>query len=246
MQKVADEHPHARLSAALEPLRRFDPERRYYALTLIAHARGRIGWSAYSHFVGMSSKRVGWELREASLVDPSVMSGWWADLGHDWLVVEDRAALSVWIRVGGHALVDPELAREHLPMMVAAQETAPDGPIGFVRTASLRPTDWSRKGSRGVRRRVVKRDSHRCQRCGRGEPDVSLSRHHVYPHQFGGLSREKDLITLCADCHDFLHADAGRAIGFAYDQALPKLDCDDHDEGVRRYRRVMANLGSAI
>ena len=51
-----------------------------------------------------------------------------------------------------------------------------------------------------VKRKVYERDNHRCVWCGRWV-DVSNACAHFIPRSSGGLGVEKNILTLCADCH---------------------------------------------
>ena len=61
----------------------------------------------------------------------------------------------------------------------------------------MRPRQWAR-----VRRQVLARDGHRCQRC--GEPGA-LEVHHKLPVEKGGGHELENLVTLCVKCHVSLH-----------------------------------------
>ncbi len=50
--------------------------------------------------------------------------------------------------------------------------------------------------------RVLERDGWRCQRCGRFS---ELQVHHIQPRSLLGHDTEKNLITICAGCHEWLH-----------------------------------------
>ena len=53
-----------------------------------------------------------------------------------------------------------------------------------------------------LHRRVLERDSWRCQMCGSMQ---RLQVHHMTFRSQGGSESEPNLITLCARCHDQLH-----------------------------------------
>jgi hypothetical protein len=69
-----------------------------------------------------------------------------------------------------------------------------------------------------VRRVVLRRDDHRCVRCGREACDV----HHRQPKGMGGTSNEEvafglaNLISLCRECHSFVHANPLEAYKTGY------------------------------
>lgn len=63
-----------------------------------------------------------------------------------------------------------------------------------------------------VRRRVLTRDKHTCQKCSwnhdvwnRSDPR-HLELHHIHPHVQGGENTEENLISLCIVCHDEWHS----------------------------------------
>ncbi|MHC9538917.1 MAG: HNH endonuclease [Vulcanimicrobiota bacterium] len=58
--------------------------------------------------------------------------------------------------------------------------------------------------SDAMRKKVLKRDGHKCQRpeCGR---TFFLEVHHIEPEGAGGATEEKNLCTSCAFCHDLVH-----------------------------------------
>lgn len=54
----------------------------------------------------------------------------------------------------------------------------------------------------------IKRDSFRCCRCNRHEPDNwrdELVVHHIIPYKRGGTNAVGNMITLCHACHNFWH-----------------------------------------
>lgn len=55
--------------------------------------------------------------------------------------------------------------------------------------------------SKKIRFEVFKRDSFKCQYCGRGAPDVILEVDHIKPVSEGGTDDLTNLITSCFDCN---------------------------------------------
>ena len=55
--------------------------------------------------------------------------------------------------------------------------------------------------SKSLRFEVFKRDSFRCQYCGRSAPDVILECDHVIPVASGGKNEMINLVTSCRDCN---------------------------------------------
>ena len=58
--------------------------------------------------------------------------------------------------------------------------------------------------SDAMRKKVLKRDGHKCQRPGCGRT-YFLEVHHIEPESAGGATEEKNLCTACAFCHDLVH-----------------------------------------
>ena len=55
--------------------------------------------------------------------------------------------------------------------------------------------------SKSVRFEVFKRDSFKCQYCGKSAPDVVLEVDHIIPVSKGGDNDISNLITACFDCN---------------------------------------------
>ena len=51
-----------------------------------------------------------------------------------------------------------------------------------------------------VRERVLRRDHRRCRHCQTGR---ALTVHHIVPRAEGGTDEPRNLVTLCAACHDW-------------------------------------------
>ncbi len=49
---------------------------------------------------------------------------------------------------------------------------------------------------------IKERDSNRCRFCGH---DTDIEVHHITPKSLGGTNHEFNLITLCKNCHMFIH-----------------------------------------
>lgn len=49
-----------------------------------------------------------------------------------------------------------------------------------------------------IRKRILKRDRHRCRFCGRGD---NLQVHHLIPRKYGGVHDDANLVSTCRHCH---------------------------------------------
>lgn len=63
--------------------------------------------------------------------------------------------------------------------------------------------DISLKKWHSICTRVKRRDLFTCQRCG-NKMSSKLSVHHILSRKEGGTDEERNLVTLCVDCHDFI------------------------------------------
>ncbi|MHC9538258.1 MAG: HNH endonuclease [Vulcanimicrobiota bacterium] len=67
-----------------------------------------------------------------------------------------------------------------------------------------RPAKTEKTISDAMRKKVLKRDGHKCQRPG-CRRTFFLEVHHIEPEGAGGATEEKNLCTACAFCHDLVH-----------------------------------------
>lgn len=230
-------------------MRSWDPQASYYALTLAADRRGNPFWSRISHWVGHSERNLNWEIRAASLVHPGRMAKAWTALGQGWVSVHDDVSLSIYLRIGGHALTEKAITELRLPSVVAPWECVHDGGVevgggGFITTGHLPDSAVQRRApDRKLRMRVLKRDGYRCVVCGRrpGDyTDLELHVHHVIPWRMHGPTAEENLVTLCGACHKGLDPDyepSLRELAGLPGRAVPlDLDGAEFEADVARYR----------
>ncbi|WP_234796805.1 HNH endonuclease [Mycolicibacterium porcinum] len=210
-------------------------------------------WSSQTHFVGWSERHPRWEMREASLVNTDWFIEAWAETEQDWLVVHDRPSLALFLRRGGHALVEKGFAETHLADVIRAHECVHDadiqvGGFGFLGTDHFSDEAIERRApSRALRMQVLKRDNYRCVICGRRAKDhidLELHVHHLIPHRMDGPTAEENLVTLCGTCHKGLAPDYQpilRELAGLPGRANP-LDHrhTEFDEEVARYRQWVA------
>jgi hypothetical protein len=144
----------------LRTMKTFEPEGDYYALTLGANRRGRPFWSAQTHWIGFSERNPRWEVRAASLVNPRGIAEIWSVMGQDWVSVHDDASLTIYLRLGGNALVAKQVTegavgstalRSHFGARLAhyGPNVAPYrvGPLPARRAGSLWGHDHSHQSS---------------------------------------------------------------------------------------------------
>jgi len=65
------------------------------------------------------------------------------------------------------------------------------------------PSDWNKR-----RKKVYRRDDHKCQKCGRKggrKGSAQLHAHHITPVSEGGSHKYSNLMTVCHSCHEDIH-----------------------------------------
>lgn len=58
---------------------------------------------------------------------------------------------------------------------------------------------WSKEDTQKLLPRIMARDGRKCRHC---KSSKRLTVHHIKPREEGGLNEERNLITLCSECHD--------------------------------------------
>lgn len=177
---------------------------RYYAVTLTASKEGRLHWEAQSVFYGMTETTPPREQRVTCEVIPERMIDIWRDIGQPYIVVTTEDDFPILVLLGGNALVQVDLAKNKIPFITEPSTVVPDGifttqPIEEVPHDHLQRAPTPKK-----RMSVLKRDNYRCRICGRRAfdyVDIELNVHHIRPWGKGGLTKERNLITLCRTCH---------------------------------------------
>ena len=248
-------------ASRLERMRRFSPGSDYLALRVSADHGGAITWSCDSWWVGESDKRPEhrhWEVRKASPADPELRTRAWRAMGQQWFAVEDDEQLAIFLRLGGNALVDVNLAEARLSKVVGSHDCVQDG-LDESGTRGLRgfiafddvPEDAAvaRAPRRKLRMRVLERDGFRCVVCGRrprDHIDLELHVHHLIPWRLSGPTALDNLVTLCGTCHKGLRTDFEPKLrGLA---GLPgQVDTWDSgnvelDGSLKRYRGALSSV----
>jgi len=232
----------------IQELRRIDKDSSYYQITLIGNKDGKISWYTYSHWVGWVNDKPGFEIREASIVNAHSMAKFWQDVGLPYVVVNSPATLTIFMRLGGHALIEKSIAEQYLPEMIKPESSAIDGPRGFKTLSSAPKSATKRVPNPKHRMNIIKRDDFRCRICGRRPDDyvdVEFHVHHIRPWGGGGLTEDQNLITLCQTCHKGLDPHGDISLFELLDPEAFRPDLErkrqKHLEGVRYYRDCVEN-----
>lgn len=238
----------ADLDNLLSGMREIRPDAKYYAITLLADEQDRLGMHAHTSFAGYVDNGPSRETRVAAQVDPGKMMALWDDIGQGCIVVNSGIDLYIFFRIGGNALVAEAVAEKWQPDWLQPREVVTLGSGGFHSRDSLPPPVLKRAPTPKHRMRILKPDRFRCRLCGRSpdnHTDVELHLHHIRPWGSGGVTHDKNLITLCHTCHNGLdpHKDdcLFDLVGSGPKGMAGELK-DSYWPGVRRWRERMREI----
>ena len=105
---------------------------------------------------------------------------------------------------GGNGLITKDLCEKYLSKIIKPQENIKTYYGGYQDFESIAKNKFHRAANPKLRMEILKRDNFRCKICGsspQNNEHIELQLHHITPHSLGGLTEEKNLITLCHTCH---------------------------------------------
>lgn len=178
----------------------------YYQVTLLASDDGVLKQDVQTWWCGYTEKKPRREIRNGRLFNPAPQKKWLESFDQPCVIVNDENDLHVFLLWGGLALIEKNVADKHIPELVGPRECMRDSShLGFVGVNSLPKSKTQHAPSKKLRMSVIQRDEFRCRVCGRSPSnyvDVELHVHHIIPWGIGGVTEEKNLITICKTCHD--------------------------------------------
>jgi hypothetical protein len=217
-------------------------EKSYYALTIFLAASGGLEFSCFTGWVGDTNDNPPREIREASIVHPDRMISAWIRMDEPGMVINTPDDFAVFFTFGGHAVVEKELAEAIVPEWLAPFVSVHKGEWGYVHPKLLPKSAMQRASTPKLRMSIINRDDFKCRICGRSPKDYSdleLHVHHIRPWAAGGVTEERNLITLCHTCHNGLSPH--------YEHALFKfLPSKEVSERGLVYRRKLAEYQAAM
>ncbi|WP_428826578.1 HNH endonuclease [Azonexus sp. IMCC34842] len=181
-----------------------NPSLDYYAITLASSEEERFQYSCFSGWVGYTDDTPKREIRKASIVHADRCVRLWREIGESAAVVDTPDDMGLFFLVGGHGVVEVNVAHSVISEWLKPTPVARVGEYGYVDITSLPSGSLSRAPTPKHRMKILKRDKYRCRVCGRSAADyvdVELHVHHVRPWQAGGVTEDSNLITLCHTCH---------------------------------------------
>lgn len=235
----------------ISDLKQVDPDTRYFAATL--HRRDDL-WTLefvarWAGFPDNPEREIGVELRKAVPVEPEDFAKIWESQDQGWIVVNDSIDLLVFAGAGGNAFISEGIARENF-----AHDLEPhmcmrlDGAGFWQYNPNLREVRM-RRPTRTQRKRILRRDDHRCQLCRSSslhDKGIELHIHHIKPFHLGGMTIDANLITLCRQCHQGLVPHYQPELFWGPDGAARRLHREESPQtprcGIRAHRRRFSSL----
>ncbi len=145
------------------------------------------------------------ELREPSLIIPNIAIQLFKDIKEPLLVINDDKDFVLFMNFfGGNGLITKNICEKYLSEIIKPQKNIKTYYGGYHNIESITKNKFNRAANPKLRMKILKRDNFRCKVCGsspQNNEHVELHLHHITPHSVGGLTEEKNLITLCHTCH---------------------------------------------
>lgn len=211
---------------------RIQPNTEYYHITLLMNKKGVRVLDVYTQWVRHTTTKPRREIREAVLVDPQTVCDQREQMGLRCLIVHDDDQHLAWMLFGGPAVIEKGFAEEKMSRHIKPQEVSYAGMLGYESTQQGNGVA-NPKVSKSMRARLLKRDGHKCVKCGatpEDNPHVELNVHHVRPWGEGGATIQKNLVTLCRLCH--------KSLDPHFDPRLSKFGRTEHHESMELYRQI--------
>ena len=188
----------------LFPMEEIRADKTYFVITICADEDGKwwtetaVQWAGYAD----EARRI--ENREIRPVVPEKMADLWKALKEPFCVVNDDRGWVRWMLGGGHALITEDQTRKNLPWEMDLRAMIWEPGLGWKDASNLPETAFKKAPTRKLRGRVRNRDENLCRKCRRRfdeNEDLVLHLHHIRPFSKGGLTLERNLISLCHTCH---------------------------------------------
>lgn len=180
----------------------------YYQFSLFADKDGKFTYSIFSSWGDWSDAKLRHEIREPSIVNPVATMQLFREIGEPVLIINNYRDLSIHLLlIGGNSIIEKSLADQYMGKIFQPSVNVFAYDKGFVDINSINCAMRNRAPNPKLRMRIFKRDNMRCKICGASPKDnehVVLHLHHIIPFSIGGLTDEKNLVTLCHTCHNGL------------------------------------------
>ncbi|MBU3154475.1 HNH endonuclease [Clostridium estertheticum] len=179
----------------------------YYDISISGTKEGKIKWLCQTQWVGFTDTKPIREIREAREVIPDKALKSYKNINEPAILVNEEEDIFLFMLFGGHAIIKKDLCRKFFENIITPSVAINNYDLGYTHIDSIEKGSLQRAPSKKLRMKVLKRDNFKCRLCGRSPNnyvDLELHVHHIFPWSQGGLTGEKNLITLCKTCHDGL------------------------------------------
>jgi hypothetical protein len=216
----------------------------YYQITLLANDDGFLEKSIQTSWCGYTKTRPRREIRKGRLFHPEPQKKWLEkSFDEPCIIVNDENDLHIFFLWGGVALIERDIAAKHIPDLVEPREYMKDSShLGFVGVSDLPRSKTQHAPSKKLRMSVIQRDEYRCRACGRSPADyvdVELHVHHIIPWGIGGITEEKNLITICKTCHDGLDPHYSPSLSILQKHCQDRVEDKDQDRREKHFQGIL-------
>lgn len=146
-----------------------------------------------------------YEVREAGLISSTSTKAHFNLLNIPLSYISLLDQLYAFVAIGGHAVVEKNLAASHWPEILSPKVVVKSPYRGYIDFSSLENKNKQRYARGDLRMLILDRDKYQCRICGASPDDnvhIRLEVHHIRPWSEGGISLPDNLITLCISCHE--------------------------------------------
>lgn len=219
-----------------------DEEFDYFFFTLLGKEDGELEWATYSEWTGWADEEHRIELRKASIIRAGKVVNSFREIEDGCAVINTIEDMEVYLLIGGHGVVEEDVASKVVPEMLAPSPSVQVGKYGFYHPESLSKNAFNKAPTKKQRMRVIMRDSYKCRVCGRRPTDytdIELHVHHIKPWAGRGVTDDRNLITLCSTCHNGLDPHYSPALFNLFEPQSEErrmIRSDQYWQGVKRFR----------
>lgn len=195
------------LNLELRRLIQQDPldDTEYFQFSLFSDENNKYTYSFMTSWCGFDDDNLSIEYREPSLIIPDIAIQLFKDIKEPLLVVNDDKDFILFMNFfGGNGLITKNICKKYLSQLIEPKKNVKTYYGGYQDVKSVSKSKFNRAPNPKLRMQILKRDNLRCKICGsspQNNEHVELHLHHITPHSIGGLTEDKNLITLCHTCH---------------------------------------------
>ncbi|MGV4413725.1 HNH endonuclease [Chryseobacterium sp. T1] len=215
-------------------------ETEYFQCSVFFKENNKFNYTFMTNWCGNDETNPLIEIREPSLMIPDLAIQLFKDIKEPLLVINNKNDFGYFISLfGGNGLITKELCELYLSEIIKPQKNIKTYYGGYQNIESIPRKKINRAANPKLRMEILKRDNLRCKVCGASHQNnehVELHLHHITPHSKGGLTEDKNLITLCHTCHKGLEPHFDESLYSLIDVGLLS-DYTSRNEYIDRIRK---------